>query len=650
MNTVGRLLDAGWSFDRAGLQPVRGARYGLGVGVPLLIGVATGGLVDGVAVAVGAVLVGLTDSGAPYGRRVRSMLLAACAVACSTFVGELIGAHDVVAVIVLAAWSFAAGMCIAGGLTTYLVALLAPLAMVAAEAVPADGSDALTRALLVFAGGLVQIALVLVAWRLRPDRPERFAVARVYRALAEWVDGDVDDRVPVFAALQQARDALGDSPRALTTLVEIGDRTFTDLVVLRDAGRRAPQATPTLMAVADVVLHPGRRLADLPRPPTERLRRALEIAATAPPRPPVRSSAALLRPTATLRRGPGDGVAAIRANLTIRSSALRHAVRLAATVAVADALQRSLQLPHGYWVPLTVLWLLRPDFGATFTRGLQRYAGTVIGAVLATVLVVSAHPGPYVLAVLATFLAAGILTFLPANYALTAICTTAWVVLVTALAGIPELRAAADRLLDTTIGAILTFGAYLLWPTWERGAVGATVAEVIEQDRRYTAAVLAVRLQLGPADLGLIQRTKTDSRITRCNAEAALQRSLLEPSRAPRGLDPGIADQVLAAMRRFCDAPLALERMESESSPLGPRAVVFAAEIDTALSQLVSAATVGRAPEAWPRLHDDQGGLAAELGAHPQLIEISQRMVTAIDDAARALHSHVQQQLPEAWP
>ena len=46
----------------------------------------------------------------------------------------------------------------------------------------------------------------------------------------------------------------------------------------------------------------------------------------------------------------GDAPQAIRANLTLRSTALRHAVRLAGTVAVADALQRALQLPHGYWV------------------------------------------------------------------------------------------------------------------------------------------------------------------------------------------------------------------------------------------------------------------------------------------------------------
>jgi uncharacterized membrane protein YccC len=639
---IERLLDAAVRVDRAGLQPVRGGRYGLGVGAPLLVGVATGRLVEGVAVAGGAVLVGLTDSGAPYRRRVPAMLGAAFAVALSTFIGELIGARDVVAVIVLAAWSFAAGMFIAGGLATYLVALMGPVAMVAAASVPANASDALARALLVFGGGLVQIGLVLITWRLHPDRPERLAVARVYWALAGWVGAGIDDRAPVFSALQRARTVLGDDGEELSTLVEIADRTFGDLIALRDAGIGSPQAPEALAAVAGILLHRrGQPTDPPPNPPTELLDQALALAAAAT----VRTSA---NSPASLHRGVGDVAAAVRANLTVRSSALRHAVRLAVTVAVADALQRALQLPHGYWVPLTVLWLLRPDFGATFTRGLQRYAGTVIGAVLATLLVASLHPDPYALAVLATFVAAGILTFLQANYALTAICTTAWVVFVSSLAGIPELRAAADRLLDTSIGATLALGFYLLWPTWERAAVGATVAEVIEQDRRYTVAVLAAWLERGPSDPGVIRRAKADSRVTRCNAEAALQRALIEPSLAPRGLDPGVAGEVLAAMRRFCDAPLALERTESQQPPLGPRAREFAATIDAALAQLVQAADLGRAPEALPRLHDDHGALVGELGPSAPLMQISRRMVTAIDDVARALRHVPEPQRPAA--
>jgi uncharacterized membrane protein YccC len=84
----------------------------------------------------------------------------------------------------------------------------------------------------------------------------------------------------------------------------------------------------------------------------------------------------------------------LRANLTPHSSAFRHAARLSVTIAIAATIYRVFDLPRGYWVPLTVFFVLRPDFGSTFTRGLQRYVGTAFGAVLATLIAAAFNPGP----------------------------------------------------------------------------------------------------------------------------------------------------------------------------------------------------------------------------------------------------------------
>ena len=248
------------------------------------------------------------------------------------------------------------------------------------------------------------------------------------------------------------------------------------------------------------------------------------------------------------------------ANLTLRSSACHHAIRLAVAATLASAVARALGLPHDYWVPLTVLWLLRPDFGSTFTRGVQRYVGTTAGAVLATLFAATVHPGPYALSTLATALSVGIFCFMLANYAVAGACTTGWVVLVSALAGIPELRAAADRVLDTSLGAVIALGCYLLWPTWERGEVGDMVADVIDAARRYAAVVLDSWLNPEKGDRDAIERCRTDARVIRTNAEATLTRSIAEPANSPAGLDPDVAAGLLSAMRRFCDGPLALEQ------------------------------------------------------------------------------------------
>ena len=169
MKTLRALLAKSTSWNRQGLYVRRGWRFGLGVGAPLFIGVATGLPVEGVTVCVGALLVGLTDSGDPYRRRIPQMLVASAWVGTCTFVGELVGAHAALTVLVLAIASFAAGICIAAGLTAYLIAVMGPLGMVFATGAPTSPLAALGHGALAALGGLIEVALVLMAWRSHPD-------------------------------------------------------------------------------------------------------------------------------------------------------------------------------------------------------------------------------------------------------------------------------------------------------------------------------------------------------------------------------------------------------------------------------------------------------------------------------------------------
>ncbi len=697
MTTVARLLRAAVRLDRSNLQLTRGLRYAAGVGAPLLVGVAVDRLIEGVAVSTGALLVGLTDSGAPYRRRVPAMLVASLVVAAATFVGELVGADDVLSVVILALASFSTGLCISAGLWTYLVALMGPITFVAAASVPADGPHALGRAALVLVGGLLQVALVLVAWRVDPELPERVAVARLYRSVATWLARGraVDDRAPVFLAVAHARDVLDDDragDRPLRELTALGDRIFGELALLHgnpgwwdesDVDRRHGPVggtvgevagrgwvTAALDAVADRITRRGTRHLSMSLAPgdhgsvttAQRLggviadvqrawglagdlgaRRGWRTARDSAPRSPVprrqRLAGALTAASTASRRL----LAVLGANLTLRSSACRHAIRLAVAATLASALARALRLPHDYWVPLTVLWLLRPDFGATFTRGVQRYAGTTAGAVLATLFAATVHPGPYTLSILATALSVGIFCFMLANYGVTGACTTGWVVFVSALAGIPEFRAAADRVLDTSLGAIIALGGYLLWPTWERGEVSDTAADVIDAARRYAAAVLSCWLDPAQADRDTIARSLSDARVTRTNGEAMLARAIAEPARSPVGLDPDIANRLLMAMRRFCDGPLALEQSLDPPGAqiVSPAGQTFVTELDRAMHALADAARAVRARGATApleRLHSAHDAVQRELGCDDPLVLQAAVMVAAVDDAAAALH------------
>jgi uncharacterized membrane protein YccC len=697
-----RIIGGITRFDRSKFQLVRGIRYAVGVGIPLFVGIATGQIVVGVAISGGATLIGLTDSGVPYRGRVRAMLIASVAAAVSAFVGEVTSSHDVLAVALLGLWSFGAGMFIALGLPAYFVALMGPLAMVLVASYPADAVHSLEHAGLVFAGGLIQIALVVVLWRIHAHRPERAALARLYRAMAVWISDPRDDghRTPVLIGLDAARETLDladgnlamptPAGEAFRTLLDEADRTYVDLVALRNArtevqphlvaisgalavGRQA--AAEALGAVADALDH-GRwrgdagglrnrlddavgvledelereragganKLADqlaalLKRAASVRaeLRGAVDLAVSwqgegAPPDDPVRHRRP--RPPELATRGAR---AILRANLTLRSSAFRHAVRLAATTAAAAALYRALDLPHGYWVPLTVLFILRPDFGSTFTRGLQRYIGTAAGVVLATLVAAAFHPGPYALAVLATVLAVGIFAFLLSNYALFTASVTAFIVFFVAFGGIPEYKAALQRLLASVIGATLTLGVYALWPTWERSTLPDTIADLVDADRVFLRALLACWNDPASQDRDAMRRARVRGRVARTNAEAAVQRALDEPTggHPRRQLRATEAASLLASLRRFADGVLALEAyLDDARSPAPPEARILAQQLDAALGELAGAVRRQRAPEMLPPLRETQQRLSARVGSSAPLAEETDRIVNSVALAA----------------
>jgi len=56
----------------------------------------------------------------------------------------------------------------------------------------------------------------------------------------------------------------------------------------------------------------------------------------------------------------------LRHNLTLKSSSFRHAIRIGITAAFAVLFAHIINLPHGYWMPLTVVVIMAPDFGGSF--------------------------------------------------------------------------------------------------------------------------------------------------------------------------------------------------------------------------------------------------------------------------------------------
>jgi hypothetical protein len=163
-------------------------------------------------------------------------------------------------------------------------------------------------------------------------------------------------------------------------------------------------------------------------------------------------------------------LAALRSNATLRSLSFRHAIRFGAALAAGVAAYWLLGLEeHGFWVPLTILFVLRPQEGETMHRLVLRAIGTAAGLVFATALSEWLHGDGVALALalaVATGFAYGLLTV---QYALFTAAITTYAVLLADTLGAAPLHAAGQRAIATAIGIGIAGAAFVLWPNPAEG-------------------------------------------------------------------------------------------------------------------------------------------------------------------------------------
>jgi Fusaric acid resistance protein-like len=157
--------------------------------------------------------------------------------------------------------------------------------------------------------------------------------------------------------------------------------------------------------------------------------------------------------------------AALRSNFTLAAPAARHGIRFGSALAVGVAAYWALDLhDHGFWIPLTILFVMRPERGETDKRLILRAAGTAIGLVIATAIAEGFRGDDMVVAIVLTVAAALSFGLLTVQYALFTASITVYVVLLTDTLGEAAFHAAGRRALGTAIGILIAFLAFRLWP------------------------------------------------------------------------------------------------------------------------------------------------------------------------------------------
>jgi uncharacterized membrane protein YccC len=594
--------------DRAALQPLVALRPAVGLALPIAIGVAVGQPIAGVSIGTGALVAGSASINGSFEPPVLMVALASVVTGAATFVGSATGDVLWAHVVLVAFLGLAVGLAVPLGRVPSQVATLAAVAFIVFGRFPLDVPHALEQGGFVAVGGLVQTVLAAVLRGPGRFRGERAAVAATFDALATYARGIEFGAAPLsvgesaaeaeavltrswagpeseayeafrglltgarrmrleFSALQEARGMLTDPQELDDWIVEAADAATRIAVAIRTGNEvrvelRDPPSSTWLAATAGSALGGQLRAA-------ARLVDEQRVAQRGPLRVP---------------RQVGEAWPTVRANLTLTSTAFRHAIRLAVVLPIAVLIARELAARRGYWIPLTTLLLLRPDFSATVTRGIARFGGTVIGVSLATLLADGLHPKGATLVVIIALLGYAAFATFRAAYGLYSTFVGALVVFLISVPDPQSAGIAADRLLDTTVGAVLAVLAYLLWPTWEGPRLEAQLATLVRSQGGYLSAVVRA---LGGATVGEGETTRRSDavRAARTNVEASLERAEAEPRRFAGDVD--IARDVLVQSRLAARAGHALDTVaEQAASVLGavriPGLLDFARAIDAA--------------------------------------------------------------------
>ena len=470
-------------------------------------------------------------------------------------------------------------------------ALLSVVLVLALDRALPDATCAAVLAAAFVGGGLWATLLTMVIWRVYPYLPGRRAVANVYRSLATAAEdlrallltGGSDEsawtahaqahwsaaRTAIELARETVQDTLrargGASDRARQGLIrlETSDQLFGALIAFSDALEHADahqraaaerllrRLRPLLLVLADSIVTDSNKAnrqiarsigamasdaaalpeADVVRAIAEQIIERVRIAYT-------------LAVPAHLLPGAGlDGTQSdlrqrllqpLRVNLDWRSPALRHALRAVAVATPALAFTMLWFTPYDHWLTITIVLTMQPYFGLTYTRALERIAGTVIGGLVAALVgLVCTTPMSIALAMFPLALAA--MAVRAVSYGLFIAALTPLIVLLVDIGqpGTSEWTIAGVRALLTLLGgAVAVAGCYLLWPSWEPQRLVQEVRAAIAAQGRYSTAVLSH--VVGEMPVPDVERARRAAGIASNSLEGSIGRALLEPVNTSR--------------------------------------------------------------------------------------------------------------------
>ena len=265
-----------------------------------------------------------------------------------------------------------------------------------------------------------------------------------------------------------------------------------------------------------------------------------------------------------------------------RRGEIRHAIRVSAAVGAAFALATLLKLPQGYWAVFTAVIVVQASLGATITASLERFMGTVVGALAGAVAAYFHMRWPQ-FGGLILCVTVAILAFIAAiRPTLKVAPVTAVIMMIGATTSMDPWTAALFRVVEITVGSLVGVAATLLiFPARAHGAIVERVSQIAKINGElldhYAKLLRGQASDLSTAasfDANRAAMAKLQTAMAEADREAATRLSLRSaPEALPRTLWRQRNDIVMIG--RALAAPVAIARLAEPAAAMLDAATRF---------------------------------------------------------------------------
>jgi hypothetical protein len=154
----------------------------------------------------------------------------------------------------------------------------------------------------------------------------------------------------------------------------------------------------------------------------------------------------------------------LRDEASFRGSTAAYVARLALALLLTTTIYKYLKVRNGYWMPMTALLVLKPEWANTLSRGIARLLGTMVGAGVALVVAMLLPVSNWlVLLLMVTGSTWACYALQAVNYALFSVFVTLYIVFLFHFGGFSETSAAHIRLVNTAVGGGLALVIDAVW-------------------------------------------------------------------------------------------------------------------------------------------------------------------------------------------